>query len=232
MLAIDLITLFPDYFRQVLETSIIGRACRDGLVRFRVVDLREFAVDKHGTVDDYPYGGGAGMVLRPEPVFEAVEHCRESVEPKPDADKSRVVLLSARGTALDQRGAERFSLLQHLVLICGHYKDVDQRVAEHLADEELRIGDYVLSGGEPAAAVVVDAVVRLLPGALGDFDSALGDSFSEGLLGPPHYTRPREFRGWQVPEILTSGNHEKIKRWRDEQARETTRKQRPDLLEL
>lgn len=231
MLAIDIITLFPDYFRQLLETSITGRARREGLAAFRLIDLRDFAVDRHGTVDDYPYGGGPGMVLRPEPVFAAVEHCRETVEPPPEEGKSRVILLSARGVALDQRGAERYSLLQHLILICGHYKDVDQRVAEHLADEELRIGDYVLSGGEPAAAVVADAVVRLLPGALGDFDSAQGDSFSGTGLGPPHYTRPREFRGWQVPEVLTGGNHEKIKTWREQQARETTRKNRPDLLE-
>jgi len=231
MLAIDIITLFPDYFSQTLEASIIGRARRDGLVSFRTVDLRMFAVDKHGTVDDYPYGGGAGMVLRPEPLFDAVEHCRATVEPKPAGGKSRVVLLSARGRALNQRSAEQYSLLDHLILICGHYKDVDQRVAEHLADEELRIGDYVLSGGEPAAAVVVDAVVRLLPGALGDFDSAMGDSFSDGLLGAPHFTRPREFRGWMVPEVLTGGNHEEIRRWRETQAREMTEKLRPDLLE-
>lgn len=231
MLAIDIITLFPDYFQQMLEASIVGRARRDGLVKFRVVYLRDFAVDKHGTVDDYPYGGGAGMVLRPEPLFDAVEHCRSTVDPKPSDGQCKIILLSARGRALDQRTAERYSLLEHLILICGHYKDVDQRVAEHLADEELRIGDYVLSGGEPAAAVVTDAVVRLLPGALGDFDSALGDSFSDGLLGAPHYTRPREFRGWQVPEVLTGGNHEAIRRWREEQIQEITRRQRPELLE-
>ncbi len=231
MLKIDIVTLFPDYFRQALDTSITGRARRDKLVEFRLVNLRDFAVDRHGSVDDYPYGGGPGMVLRPEPLFDAVEHCASTLQPAAAEGKSRVILLSARGEALDQRRAERYSLLEHIVLICGHYKDVDQRVAENLADEQLRIGDYVLSGGEPAAAVVVDAVVRLLPGALGDFDSAQGDSFSERLLGPPHYTRPREYRGWEVPEVLTGGNHEKIKVWREERARETTRRYRPDLLE-
>ncbi len=231
MLKIDIITLFPDYFRTALETSITGRAARDGLVEFRLVNLRDFAVDRHGAVDDYPYGGGPGMVLRPEPLYDAVEHCKGTLKPAPSPEKSKVVLLSARGAALDQRRAERFSLLEHLILICGHYKDVDQRVAENLVDEEMRIGDYVLSGGEPAAAVVADAVVRLLPGALGDFDSALGDSFSESMLGAPHYTRPREYRGCEVPEVLTSGNHEKIKVWREQQARETTRRHRPDLLE-
>jgi tRNA (guanine37-N1)-methyltransferase len=231
MLAIDIITLFPDYFQQMLETSIVGRARREGLVKFRTVYLRDFAVDKHGTVDDYPYGGGPGMVLRPEPLYDAVEHCRNTIDPNPSDGKSKIILLSARGGALDQQKAERYSLLEHLILICGHYKDVDQRVAEHLADEELRIGDFVLSGGEPAAAVVTDAVVRLLPGALGDFDSALGDSFSDGTMGAPHYTRPREFRGWQVPDVLTGGNHEAIRRWREEQIEELTRRQRPELLE-
>jgi tRNA (guanine37-N1)-methyltransferase len=231
MLKIDIITLFPDYFRMALETSITGRASREKLVEFRLINLRDFAVDRHGSVDDYPYGGGPGMVLRPEPLYDAVEHCKSTLQPAPAAEKSRVVLLSARGEAHNQRRAEKYSLLEHIVLICGHYKDVDQRVAENLVDEELRIGDYVLSGGEPAAAVVADSVVRLLPGALGDFDSAQGDSFSESLLGSPHYTRPREFRGYEVPEVLTSGNHEKIKIWREEQAQETTRRYRPDLLE-
>ena len=231
MLQIDIITLFPDYFQQVLSASIPGRAQKNGLVRYRIVNLRDFAVDKHGTVDDYPYGGGSGMVIRPEPVFQAVEWCRQSADPPVEDEKARVVLLSARGEILDQKRCERYSLAGQLILICGHYKDVDQRVALHLAHEELRIGDYVLSGGEPAAAVVVDTVVRLLPGALGDFDSAMEDSFSEGLLGTPQYTRPRNFRGYEVPAVLTTGDHESIRKWRKQQAESLTRLRRPDLLE-
>ena len=231
MLQIDIITLFPDYFQEVLSSSVPGRAQKEGLVRYRVVNLRDFAVDRHGTVDDYPYGGGSGMVIRPEPVFKAVEWCRETADPPVEDEKVKVVLLSARGELLDQRKCERYSLVEQLILICGHYKDVDERVALHLADEELRIGDYVLSGGEPAAAVVIDTVVRLIPGALGDFDSALEDSFSAGLLGAPQYTRPRNFRGFDVPEVLTTGDHESIRRWRKEQAERLTRIRRPDLLE-
>lgn len=231
MFQIDIITLFPDYFQEILSSSIPGRAQQDGLVRYRVVNLRNFAVNRHGTVDDYPYGGGAGMVIRPEPVFQAVEWCRETADPPVEDKKAGVVLLSARGELLDQRRCARYSLMEQLILICGHYKDVDERVALHLADEELRIGDYVLSGGEPAAAVVIDAVVRLLPGALGDFDSALEDSFAEGLLGAPQYTRPRNFRGFEVPEVLTTGDHDSIRRWRKEQAELLTRLRRPDLLE-
>lgn len=231
MLRIDVITLFPDYFQEVLSLSIPGRAQKDGLVLYRVVNLRDFAVDRHGTVDDCPYGGGSGMVIRPEPVFQAVEWCRETTDPPVEDEKATVVLLTARGELLDQRKCERYSLVEQLILICGHYKDVDERIALHLADEELRIGDYVLSGGEPAAAVVIDTVVRLLPGALGDFDSALEDSFSEGLLGTPQYTRPKNFRGFEVPEVLTEGNHESIRRWRKEQAERLTRIRRPDLLE-
>jgi len=231
MLQIDIITLFPDYFKGVVAAGILARAAQAGLASYRAVHLRDFAVDKHGTVDDYPFGGGAGMVLRPEPVFEAVEWCRQSAAAETAAENSRIVLLSARGEKLDQRRCERYSLCDRLILICGHYKDVDERVAQHLADEEIRVGDYVLSGGEPAAAVLIDAVVRLLPGVLGDFDSALGDSFSEGLLGAPHYTRPREYRGWRVPEVLISGDHEKIRRWRQEQSEKMTRERRPDLLE-
>ena len=231
MLQIDIITLFPDYFTQVLAASIPARAAREGLVSYRTVNLRDFAVDKHGAVDDYPFGGGAGMVLRPEPLFDAVQWCRQTKESENKGDQARVILFSARGEPLDQRRCERYSLCSRLILICGHYKDVDERGAQHLVDDEIRVGDYVLSGGEPAAAVLIDAVVRLLPGALGDFDSALGDSFSDGLLGPPHYTRPREYRGWKVPAVLLSGDHEKISRWRQEQAEKLTRQRRPDLLE-
>ena len=231
MLQIDLITLFPEFFRESLGASITGRAQEKGLVRCRAVNLRDFAVDRHGTVDDYPFGGGSGMVIRPEPVFAAVQWCLDNADPAPRRDKVRVVLLSARGELLDQRRCERYSLTEQLILICGHYKDVDERVALHLADEELRIGDYVLSGGEPAAAVVVDAVIRLLPGALGDFESAQEYSFSDSRLGAPQYTRPREFKGFRVPEVLTGGDHEQIRKWREEQAERLTRLRRPDLLE-
>lgn len=227
MLQVDIITLFPDYFRGILGSSIPARASEAGLVRYRVVHLRDFAVDRHGTVDDYPYGGGAGMVLRPEPVFEAVEWCRAGAEQA--QEKSRTVLLSARGKLLRQKLCESYSLLGHLVIICGHYKDVDNRVAEFLADDEVSVGDYVLSGGEPAAAVLLDSVVRLLPGALGDFDSAMEDSHSEGLLGAPQYTRPRSYRGHEVPGVLTSGDHEAIRRWREQQSETLTRQRRPDM---
>jgi len=228
MLRIDIVTLFPDYFQGVLGLSIPARAAREGLVAYRTVQLRDFAVDRHGTVDDYPYGGGSGMVIRPDPVFDAVEFCR-GAEP-PDPEKTRVVLLSARGERFDQRLAERFSLLDRLILICGHYKDVDERVATHLVDQEVRVGDYVLTGGEPAAALIVDAVVRLIPGALGDFGSATEDSFFDNLLGAPQYTRPADYRGLRVPEVLTSGDHARIEAWRQAEALRLTRERRPDLL--
>ena len=231
MLTIDLVTLFPEYFSAVLGLSIPARAARENLVRYRPVHLRDFAVDRHGTVDDYPYGGGGGMVLRPEPVFDAVRWCRENLEPKTSPERTRVVLLSARGELFDQRRAEQYSMLDHLVLVCGHYKDVDERVARHLADEEVRLGDFVLTGGEPAAALIVDAVVRLLPGAIGDFGSATEDSFFNGLLGAPQYTRPAEYQGWRVPEVLTGGDHARIAVWRREQALKLTRERRPDLME-
>ncbi|MCE5270481.1 tRNA (guanosine(37)-N1)-methyltransferase TrmD [bacterium] len=228
MLRIDIVTLFPDYFQGVLGLSIPARAAREGLVAYRTVQLRDFAVDRHGTVDDYPYGGGSGMVIRPDPVFDAVEYCRGE-EPQ-DREKTRVVLLSARGERFDQRLAERFSLLDRLVLVCGHYKDVDERVAVHLVDQEVRVGDYVLTGGEPAAALILDAVVRLIPGALGDFGSATEDSFFENLLGAPQYTRPADYRGLKVPEVLTSGDHARIEAWRQAEALRLTRERRPDLL--
>jgi len=230
MLQIDIITIFPEYFDRLLSLGIAARAVKEGLVRCRTVDLRDFARDSHRTVDDYPFGGGSGMVLKPEPVFEAVDWCRNSAGPAVPDEEARVVLLSARGKVLDQQQAQKLSLAGQLILICGHYKDVDERVARHLADEELSIGDYVLSGGEPAAAVVLDAVVRLLPGVLGDFESAAGDSFFEEMLGAPQYTRPRVYRGYSVPEVLTSGDHERIARWRKEQAERLTAERRPDLL--
>jgi len=220
MLTINVVTLFPEVFEPYLATSIPGRARAANKVSYRLVQLRDFAHDKHQTVDDYAYGGGAGMVLKPEPFFEAVE----SFSPK-----GPVVLLSARGRPFRHQDAVRLSLEPEITLLCGHYKDVDQRVAEGLATEEIAVGDMVLSGGEPAALCVIDAVVRLLPGALGDHESASGDSHYEGLLSAPSYTRPPEYRGMAVPEVLRSGNHADIEAWRAEEAERMTRERRPDL---
>ena len=220
---INLVTIFPEFFDVPLGTSIPGRAAEAGRVEYRVVDLRDYTRDRHNTVDDAPYGGGPGMVMKPEPFFEAVE----ALDPE-----GPVVLLSPRGRRFDHDTAVRYSTEEELTLLCGHYKGVDQRVADALADEELSIGDYVLSGGEVAALVVVDATVRLLPGALGDHESAATDSFyEEGTLAPPVYTRPREYRGLEVPEVLLSGDHGRIEAWRRQRAEEITRSRRPDLLE-
>jgi tRNA (guanine37-N1)-methyltransferase len=221
-LTIDVVTLFPEVIASFTQGSIPGRAAAAGLVKFNLVQLRDFTHDRHATVDDYAYGGGAGMVLKPEPFFEAVE----SLGPV-----GPVVLLSARGRRFGHDDAVRFSLGEQLTLLCGHYKDVDQRVADGLATEELSIGDFVLSGGEPAAICVLDAVVRLLPGALGDHESASGDSHYDGLLSPPSYTRPPEYRGLTVPDVLLSGNHARIEAWRQAEAERLTRERRPDLWE-
>ena len=220
MLTINVVTLFPEMFEGPLRVSILGRAAEQGLVRYRVVQLREYTHDRHKTVDDSPYGGGAGMVLKPEPFFEAVEDLRTGPP---------IVLLSARGRPFTHRDAVRFAVGQQLTLLCGHYKDVDQRVADGLGAEELSVGDFVLSGGEPAALCVVDAVVRLLPGALGDHESAATDSHYDGLLSPPSYTRPPRYRGMDVPAVLLSGDHEQIARWREAEAERLTRERRPDL---
>src|SRR6476469_3992983 len=203
MLTIDVVTLFPEVIAPYLAASIPGRAAAAGLVRYRLVQLREFTHDRHATVDDYAYGGGAGMVLKPEPFFEAVETLRPS---------GPIVLLSARGRKFTHDDAVRFSLGEGLTLLCGHFKDVDQRVADGLATEELSIGDFILSGGEPAALCVIDAVARLRPGVVGSFDSVESDSFHSGLLDAPYYTRPAEYRGWAIPEVLLSGNHAAIAR--------------------
>ena len=221
MITIDVVTLFPEVFEPFVAASIPGRAAQAGLVRFRLVQLRDFTHDRHHTVDDYPYGGGAGMVLKPEPFFEAVESLGPLTGP--------VVLLSARGRRFTHDDAVRLSLGERLTLLCGHYKDVDQRVAEGLATEELSIGDFVLSGGEPAALCILDAVVRLLPGALGDHESASGDSHYDGLLSPPSYTRPPAYRGLEVPAVLRSGDHAGIEAWRQAEAERLTRERRPDL---
>ena len=220
MLTINVVTLFPEVFEGPLRVSILGRAAERGLVRYRVVQLRDYTHDRHKTVDDSPYGGGAGMVLKPEPFFEAVEDLRTGPP---------IVLLSARGRPFGHRDAVRFAVGEQLTLLCGHYKDVDQRVADGLGAEELSVGDFVLSGGEPAALCVLDAVVRLLPGALGDHESAATDSHYDGLLSPPSYTRPPSYRGMDVPEVLLSGDHEQIARWRQAEAERLTRERRPDL---
>ena len=220
MLTVNVVTLFPEVFAGALRVSILGRAAEQGLVRYRVVQLRDYTHDRHHTADDAPYGGGAGMVLKPEPFFEAVE----DLEARPP-----LVLLSARGRPFGHDDAVRFSLGEELTLLCGHYKDVDQRVPDGLGAEELSVGDFVMSGGEPAALCVIDAVVRLLPGALGDHESAATDSHYDGLLSPPSYTRPSSYRGMQVPGVLLSGDHAEIAAWRAAESERLTRERRPDL---
>ena len=220
------LTIFPEFFRGPFEHGVIERAHRAGLIGIKVHDLRTWTADRHRTVDDRPFGGGEGMVLKPGPIFEAVE----SIWPDRAADK-KVVLLSAQGRKFDQSVAREFAGLSELLLICGRYEGVDERVAEHLADEELSVGDFVLSGGELAAAMVIDVVARLKEGVLGNSDSAVYESFGEdGLLDCPQYTRPAEFRGWKAPEVLLGGNHEEIRQWRLKAAREKTARHRPDLL--
>jgi len=205
MLTVSIITIFPEFFAAPLALSIPAKAAAAGSVVYRVIDLREFTHDRHRTVDDYPYGGGPGMVMKPEPFFEAVESI---------GAKAPIVLMSPRGRRFAQADAIRYAAGTELTLLCGHYKDVDQRVADHLATEELSLGDFVLTGGEPAALAVIDATVRLLPGAMSDHESAFGDSFWERGLSAPSYTRPPEYRGHVVPEVLLSGDHKKIAEWR------------------
>ncbi len=216
MIRINILTIFPGFFREPLRTSIPGRASAAGLAAYRIVDLRDYARDRHRTVDDEPYGGGAGMVMKPEPFFRAVDRL-DTAGP--------VVLLSARGRPFGHAEAVRLSLSREITFLCGHYKDVDQRVADHLATEELSLGPYVLSGGEVAALAMTDAVVRLLPGALGDHESASSDSFYEpGVVSAPSYTRPAEYRGMSVPEVLRDGDHARIRAWREEQSARLTRR--------
>jgi len=231
MLRIDIITIFPEFFRDVIDYGIVKRARTAGLVEINSHDLRQWANDKHRTVDDRPFGGGDGMVLKPEPIFAAVEALTGASKREEYPENTRVVLLSPQGKVFSQESAQTLAdKTTRLVLLCGRYEGVDERVAGALVTDEISIGDYVLSGGEPAALVMVDAVVRLLPGALGSDTSAVFESFSEGLLDYPHYTRPPEFRGMKVPDVLLSGNHADIERWRREAALSKTRRNRPDLL--
>lgn len=226
-LTIDILTLFPEMFTGVLNSSILGKAQQKGLVQFNLVNFRQFATDKHHQVDDYPYGGGSGMVLKPEPIFLAAEHCLKRVAP---GEKPSIILLTPQGERFTQRMAEDFSRKNYLMLICGHYEGVDERVSQYLATHEISIGDYILTGGELAAMVIIDCVVRLREGVLGNENSPQEESFSDGLLEYPQYTRPADFRGMKVPEILLSGHHQKIEAWRRQQALYRTWKRRPDLL--
>jgi tRNA (guanine37-N1)-methyltransferase len=222
----DIITVFPELFTGVLECGILRRARQSGLVDIRIINLRDFAKDKHRSVDDRPYGGGEGMVFMPGPLFEAIEFCRGG-----ERDwKGQVVLMSPQGKTWSQDIAAEFSTIPHLLLICGRYEGVDQRVIDSLVDREISIGDFVLTGGEIPAMVILDSVVRLMPGALGCPDSAVNESFTTGLLDYPQYTRPAEFRGYSVPEVLLSGDHAKIEKWRKEQALEKTKRARPELI--
>ena len=214
MLTINIVTIFPEFFTVPLGLSIPARAAAAGGVQYRAVDLRDYTHDRHRTVDDYPYGGGPGMVMKPGPFFEAVEAIGATAP---------IVLLSPRGRVFGQADALRFAAGTELTLLCGHYKDVDQRVADHLATEELSLGDFVLSGGEPAALAIIDATVRLLPGAMSDLDSARTDSFFDRGLSAPSYTRPPDFRGHTVPDVLLSGDHKRIARWREEEGERRTR---------
>ena len=225
---ISVVTLFPEFFRGPLGLSIPARAAAKGLVEYRLVQLRDFTRDRHQTVDDLPYGGGSGMVMKPEPFFEAVESLAPEGRDRPEGP---IVLMSARGKRFTHDDAVRLSLQGELTLLCGHYKDVDHRVAEGLATEEISLGDFIVSGGEIPALAVLDAVVRLLPGAISDHESASTDSFYDGALSPPSYTRPAEYRGLAVPEVLLSGDHRKIAAWRREQSERLTRERRPELLE-
>lgn len=229
---IDVLTIFPEFFGQVFDFGIIRRAKLAGLVAINVFDIREFATDKHKMVDDRPFGGGDGMVLKPEPIFAAIESLLGTSDKTAYPKGVKVVLLSPQGRPFKQAVAiELADTVGHLVLICGRYEGVDERVNEALVSEEISIGDYVLSGGEPAAVVVTDAIVRLLPDALGSETSACNDSFSDGLLDCPHYTRPAEFRGMKVPDVLLNGHHAEIEKWRREKALEKTKLVRKDLLE-
>jgi len=230
-LQIHILTLFPQMFQIPFSIGIFKRAIDHKLVKVNIYNIRDYTHDKHHTVDDYAYGGGAGMVLKPEPIFEAVESIKSDIDLNEGNGELPVILLTPQGRLFSQKIALELSKYRHLILICGHYEGVDERVHEHLVTDEISIGDYVLSGGELAAMVVVDAVVRLLPGVLGSEASALDDSHTTGLLEYPQYTRPEVYRGWAVPEVLLSGNHSQIAKWRHKQAILRTLKRRPELLD-
>jgi tRNA (guanine37-N1)-methyltransferase len=223
MISFEILTLFPSLCAGAFSESVLKKAQENRLIQIRSLNIRDWASDKHHVTDEPPYGGGPGMVMKPEPIFAAVESLR--------TERSHVILMGPGGRRFTQAVAAELSRKEHLIFVCGHYEGIDHRVAEHLADDEISIGDYVLSNGAIAAAVVVDAVARLIPGVLGDGDSAVNESFSSGLLEYPQYTRPQEFRSWSVPEILLSGHHRAIREWREEQARQKTRERRPDLME-
>lgn len=224
---IDVLTIFPEMFSGVFGHSILKKAAEKSAVQYNVVNFRDFADNKHQTVDDYPYGGGAGMVLKPQPLFDAVASLKEQA----DSDKTRVILLCPQGKQYDQKMAEELAGEEHLIFVCGHYEGYDERIREHVVTDEISIGDYVLTGGELGAMVVIDSVVRLLPEVLGNQESHMKDSFSTGLLEHPHYTRPSDFRGMKVPEVLLQGNHKLIEEWRNKEALRRTLVRRPDLLE-
>ena len=228
---IDILTLFPQMFQSPLSSGLLQRAVGRELIRVNIHNIRDYTHDKHRTVDDYPYGGGAGMVLKPEPIFEAMEALKSDLSISQRGQKLPIILLTPQGRLFSQQIAQELSKYGHMVLICGHYEGVDERVREHLVTDEVSIGDYVLSGGELAAMVVIDAVVRLLPGVLGSEASPLDDSHTTGLLEYPQYTRPPVYRDWAVPEVLLSGNHAQIAEWRREQAIMRTLKRRPELLD-
>jgi tRNA (guanine37-N1)-methyltransferase len=227
----DIFTILPEIFPPYLESSILQRARQRGLVEVRVHNIRDYTHDKHHTTDDTPYGGGGGMVMKPEPIFEAVESVMGSAASQPQPTPVPVVLLTPQGRVFNQRVAEDLSRHERIALLCGRYEGVDERIREHLVTDEISVGDYVLTGGELPALLIIDAVARLIPGVLGDPEGAQDDSHAMGLLEYPHYTRPPEFRGWRVPDVLLSGDHGKIERWRRDQALLRTFKKRPDMLE-
>lgn len=222
---IDILTVVPDLLTSPLNESILRRAQEKGLAEIVVHNIRDYTTYKHGQVDDYPFGGEAGMVMMVEPVYRLIEKL------KSEREYDEIIFTSPDGITYNQQEANRLSTLGNIIILCGHYKGIDHRIREHLITREISVGDYVLTGGELAAAIIADSVVRLLPGAIGDEESALTDSFQDNLLAPPIYTRPAEFNGWRVPEVLTSGNFAKIEAWREEQAYERTKRLRPDLLE-
>lgn len=223
---IDILTLFPEMLEGFFNSSILKRAVDRGQFQYNFINFRDFAMNKHKKVDDYPYGGGAGMVLTPQPIFDAVDYAKNQRETNP-----RVILMCPQGETYNQKKAEELAQEEHLIIICGHYEGYDERIREHLVTDEISIGDYVLTSGEIGALVVVDSVVRLLPNVLGNVESAKEDSFSTGLLEHPHYTRPADFKGMKVPEVLLQGNHAEIDRWRMKMALKRTYERRPDLLE-